>query len=307
MEAVMRIYVYPHTTNDFKIYWSCPRTELIITEGLNQLQDVELVHNITQADFIIWHHVPQNYGQKSYEIINTLDPKRLIIIDSIDENNEFFLPEMNPDNYFLYFKRSIIHRDSKGNTDRLQLFERMYPWDYAILDGFIQPEQPKTIDIGCYLRPSCLFRSQILYYMQRYKRNINMVIGEVSNGTRCIGDKVHYDEIYFNYLAKTKIVVSSGPFGWTGCSRASEAFANKCLYISNEAYDYMPNPPIHGEHYIKYNPLSGPQLLYDILDFLLSKEDLVHQISLDGYTYAIKHHSSLARAQYIYSTILSNL
>src|SRR3954463_3275661 len=98
----MKIFIHPHTQNNFQVKWSCPRTELIIEEGFRKT-DVELVDSESSADFVIWHHVPQNHGQKSFDIINKINPKKLIVIDSIDENDQFFVPELSPDRYFLYF------------------------------------------------------------------------------------------------------------------------------------------------------------------------------------------------------------
>lgn len=306
----MNIFIHPHTSNNFQVKWCCPRTELIVQEGLSKL-DVNIVNNESIADFIIWHHVPQNYGQKSFDIINQIDPKKLIIIDSIDENDQYFLPELNPDRYFLYFKRSLVKVDG-GVRSVISTVERQYAWDYAILDGFVQPEQEKTIDAGSYLRDSCYYRALVLrnmYFWQRNTKSLNCVLGPVSDGSRSDNDgKVYFDKTYFDYLARTKVVVSSGPYGWCGDSRGAEAVANKCLYISNEFFDLMPNPPIDGEHCLKFNPLDNLEL-YQLLDYIFfpvkETQNLIN-IGKFGYEHCMKYHTSKARMEYVLQKIEEN-
>lgn len=305
----MKIYIHPHSDfnspywqdKTFKVCWSCPRTELIIKQGLSKIPDIQLVNNEKDSDYIIWHHVPQYAGNKSFKLVNRIDPKKLIVIDSIDENNQYFIEDFNPNNYFLYFKRSILKVDGAGIKSKLDLPERCFPWDYAILDGFLFPAKEKTIDIGCYLRPSCYNRSLTLYLMKRFNHP-NSIVGEVSSGSRSDGQTVYYDKTYFDYLAKTKIVVSSGPFSWTGCSRPSEAFANKCLYLADEAYRFMPNPPVEYEHWLQWSPLV-PDSLYEKLNWALTNPSVAKMIAFDGYNHAKQYHSSKARMKYVVEKI----
>lgn len=298
---MIKIFIHPHTTNDFQVKWCCPRTELLVLEGLRKLSNVKLVDSEKESDYVIFHHVPQNSGQKSFELINQIDVKKLIVVDSIDENDQYFIEHFHPDNYFLYFKRSILKVNADGSKVKLDLPERCFPWDYGILDGFTQPSYEKTIDIGCYIRPSCYNRALLIHLMKQYP-HLNKIVGEISSGSRSTDDKVYYDPYYFYHLAKTKIIVSSGPYAWTGDSRPSEAFANKCLFISDEAYRFMPNSPIDGEHWIKWNTLV-PESLFDWLDYALSNPEIVNMMADDGYYHAKQHHSSEARANYIIDKI----
>lgn len=305
----MKIYIHPHSDSphgdwsdkSFKVCWCCPRTELIIKQGLSKIPDIKLVDNEKDSDYIIWHHVPQYAGSKSFKLINRINPKKLIVIDSIDENNEYFVEDFQSSSYFLYFKRSLLAIDKHGQKQEKAVPARCFPWDYAILDGFLFPQQEKTIDIGCYLRPSCYNRSLALYLMKKFNHP-NSVIGEVSSGSRSDGRTVYYDRTYFDYLAKTKIVVSSGPYAWTGCSRPSEAFANKCLYLADEAYRLMPNPPIEHDHWLQWSP-SIPDSLYEMLDFALTNPAIAKTIAFDGYNHARQYHSSEARMKYVMEKI----
>ena len=304
----MKIFIYPHI-QPYEIKWTCPRTELILNEGFAKIPGVTLVDNGYEADFIIWHHVPQYKGQKSFELINKVDPKKLIVIDSIDENNEYFLPELNPDRYFLYFKRSMVKVNNNVRTV-IPFADRQYPWDYAILNGFYQPEQEKTIDVGCYLRESCYYRSCVLQYMRFWKDRTqgiyNNFVGPVSDGSRSNNDgQVVFDKTYFDYLAKTKIIVSSGPYGWCGDSRGGEAAANKCLYMSNEFYDLMPNSPVSGIHCWKFNPLDNNTFFFYLQWFLENKET-IKEIAEAGYLHCRDYHSSEARCRYIVEKIEEN-
>jgi hypothetical protein len=301
----MNIFIYPHI-NPWELKWTCPRNELIITEGLSKIQDVQLVQSENEADFIIWHHVPQLNNQKSFELINKIDSNKLIIIDCIDENDQWFLPELDPERYFLYFKRSLVKLDNQGTRSLIPTAERQYAWDYAILDGFLQPEVEKTIDVGCYLRPSCYFRSLVLQNMSHwFNQNQNKFltyIGPVSDGSRSMGKHVYFDKTYFSYVAKTKIIVSSGPYGWCGDSRGGEAIANKCLYMSNEFFDLMPEPPLTGKHWVKFNPLDSDEL-YNELQFILTYPRLIKEIASEGYEHCMKYHSSKARMEYVLQKI----
>jgi hypothetical protein len=307
----MKIFIHPHTDVDFKVCWICPRTELMVLEGLQEIPEVELVDSELSADFVIWHHVPQYAGKKDYQLVNKIDQKKLVVIDSIDENNEYFVQDFNPNNYFLYFKRSIVKTDHNGTRTPIPLIERQFPWDYGILNGFLPPlyfmEKYKNIDVGVYLRPSCAYRNLVLEQMMDWshynKDKYNCRVGPVSNASRSIDKEVFFDPTYFSYLRNTKIVVSSGPFGWIGDSRGAEAIANYCIYMSNELWDYMPNPPIPGRHYMKFNPLSREDL-YTKLQILLDAPDetLTYLVNLT-YDFCIKYHSSKARMQYVVDKI----
>lgn len=300
----MKIYIHPHTENNFQVKWSCPRTELLISEGLSKIKDIILVNSVSEADYVIWHHVPQNYGVKSFDIINTIPAEKLIIIDSIDENDQWFLPELDPNKYFLYFKRSIVKLTGTGYHEKIPLLERQFPWDYAILDHFYHPRWSKTIDIGCYLRPSCYYRSIVLRTMQsiNYSDQLVVKIGQVSDGSRSIHNHVYFDPVYFEYLAQTKIVVCSGPFGWTGCSRPAEALANKCVYLSNECMSYMPNAPENNKHWVKIDP-NEPRTIFFNLQVLLAEPEMIKYIAEEGYKHAKTYHSSKARMQYVIEKI----
>jgi hypothetical protein len=304
----MKIFIHPHTDVDFKVCWICPRTELMVLEGLQEIPEVELVDSELSADFVIWHHVPQNAGQKDYYLVNKVDQKKLIVIDSIDEHDQYFVQDFNPDNYFLYFKRSIVKTDHNGTRTPIPLIERQFPWDYGILNGFIQkPPNIKDIDVGVYLRHSCAFRNLVIEHMISWaglnKGIYQYVIGPVNSGSRSIGKEVYFDKEYFEYLRRTKVVISSGPFGWVGDSRGAEAIANYCIYMSNELWDYMPYAPVPGRHYMRFNPLSREDL-YTKLQILLDAPDetLTYSVNLT-YDFCIKYHSSKARMQYIIDKI----
>ena len=301
----MKIFIHPHTNNNFQVKWCCPRTELIIQEGLSKIPEVELVDSELQADFVILHHVPQNHGQKSFDLINKINPKKLIVVDSIDEQNEYFVEEFNPNNYFLYFKRSIVDVDPPtGNRTKRKLPERCFGWDYAILNEFIQPIKNKNIDIGCYLRPSCVWRNVVLNWMHSFHYP-NKKIGAVSSGSRSYGLDVYFDSQYFEHLAKTKILVHASPFGWYGCSRTWEALANQCCLISNEFYDTLPNPLVPDEHYLKFNPVSRYDL-YDKIFEVIYNENKLKEIAEKGHAYALNYHTAEARVKYILEKIEEN-
>lgn len=312
----MKIFIYPHI-NPYEVKWTCPRTELIINEGFSKIPEVEIVNDASAADYIIWHHVPQYRNEKSFAFINRINPKKLIVIDSIDECDQYFLPELSSDRYFLYFKRSLIKVDQQGNRSKIPTIERQYPWDYAILDGFkYNPGEGftilKDIDVGCYLRNSCNYRYATMintYNWANSKRSqgYHVHLGEVSNGSRSDqSGKVTYDQTYFNYLARTRIVVSSGPYGWCGDSRGAEAVANKCLYFSNEFFDLMPYPPQDLVHWMKFNPFDGSQLSSYLHSILNWKRSVLKSFVETGYEHCMKYHTSKARCKYILEKIEEN-
>jgi hypothetical protein len=304
----VKIFIHPHTTNDFKTCWICPRTELMVLEGLQDIPEVELVDSESAANFVIYHHVPQDGGRKDYRLVNQVDPKKLVVIDSVDENNEYFVQDFNPDSYFLYFKRSIVQTDQLGNRTPIPLAERQFPWDYGILKGFVQQvPTERDIDVGVYLRPSCAFRNTVLEYMTDWRwhkqKNYKCIVGPINSGSRSVGKEVYFDKEYFEYLCRTWVIVSSGPFRWIGDSRGAEAIANYCIYMSNELWDYMPHAPIPGRHYMKFNPLDRKDL-YEKLQFILDIPKDVLNINIsETRNFCLRYHSSCARMQYVIDKI----
>lgn len=297
----MKLFLAPLPNNAYSAY-TCPRTRHLIRQGLSKL-NVEIVELEDSADFIIFDYVPHE-GTKKYYKDNILkyNPKKLIVIDNSDEPDVLYTEE-----YYAYFKRSLFNTNQDYTRSECELSKRnnIFWFDYAILDEFIKEPVEKSIDVGCYLRPSCGFRSYILQLCNNLNIK-NKVVGEVSSGSRHIDFNIYTDDTYFNYINSTKIIITAQPFGWVSDSRLYEALANRCVVFTDKIYINHNNKFIDKKHIFEYEfNNTSLQNMIDSLFELLQNEQKIKEISNESYEFAVQHHSSKARMQYVLETIRS--
>jgi hypothetical protein len=267
----------------------------MIKEGLAKIPHVEIVELESSASFVFFDYVPHNGDQKyCKDELLKYNPRKLVVIDNSDEHDIFYT-----DDYFLYFKRSLWitegwHRGPSPSTFR----ERVLPFDYGILDGYLKPEQNKNIDWGCYLRPSCYWRQLILQTLSNSKLP-NSIIGQVSNGSRGTLDS-EFDNNYFDHLARTKNLITCQPYYWVADSRLYEALSGRCLVFTDKLYIKHDYPFVDGQHLIEYDfsPL-GIHKLWDNIQTIIDSPNLGREIAEGGYQYAKQHHTSEARMKYV--------
>lgn len=123
-------------------------------------------------------------------------------------------------------------------------------------------------------------------------------VGEIDNfcNGHCFGNN------YFRHLRDSKIVVTCNPTRWEGDFRLYEAFLSGALVMVDKMYilDWMPNPPIHGKHWVQYDP-------GDKADFISKLEyysdpaniDEAEAIAHAGYEHVLKYHMTVNRVDYL--------
>jgi len=295
----MKLFFIPLPKNANPIY-TCPRTRHMIRQGLAKIPEVEIVENKTSADFYVLDYVPHD-GELKYnkDCLIDYDFKPLIVIDNSDEHDVFYT-----DDYHLYFKRSLwvtegYHRKPSPSAKR----SRVHWFDYGVLDEFIRPSVNKNIECACYLRPSCKWRSHLIYFLQQ--QQIVDTLGTPSNASRSTGFDASFDEVYFDYLTRTKLLYTCQPYGWVSDSRLYEALANKCLVFTDKIYIQHDYPFVHQEHLIEYNisQIGLNELVHNWHFLVIEKSSDTAKIAEEGHKYALAYHSSKARMQYTIKTI----
>ena len=151
MMKKLKVYIIPHPTEGFNYYWTCPRGEYIVESGLSQLENVQLVNHPNLADIFILDYVPHNKGIKTTELIDQYNTKKLVVIDWIDEPDQYLCNK-----YFLYFKRSLVGPiTGQVNNQNINIVKkqeikkrRVYPFWYCYLPEYRYNKKiDKDIDI----------------------------------------------------------------------------------------------------------------------------------------------------------------
>jgi hypothetical protein len=299
----VKIHILPHP-KEFNVLWSCPRTEHLCRDGLSKIPEVQLVETVDEADFVFHIFVPQKDGIHKYDYtdINQLPKEKLVCIDNTDEFDRFYLKD--PRDCFAYFKRSLctIEERRKVYVNSHSLF----PFNYCVLDGFL-PEnhleyKDRSVKFGCYLRNSCPNRMRILQ-LARTIESGNSLVGEISGGSRSVGDNVYFSRDYFEILNMTQILLTAGPSYWAGDSRLWEALANGCLVFADNDCIPLPNPLIDGEHLVYYDINNLPELRKKINYYLENTEE-AEKIANAGRHHALTYHSDKSRMQYVVDHLL---
>lgn len=310
-----KIYIIPHPEKNFNPLYTCPRGEAIVLQGLRANPEVELVDDPDKVDYYILDYVPHAGGEKW----NTRDIEgyygdKLIVIDWVDEHDKYLVPL---DNCYLYFKRSwltpdipvgeykICHKEDRHfEPGRLEL--QLFPISYAILDEFprnFTPFAERSIDMGCYLRFTCPNRGTVKSAAIAAERNFlsqySCHVDEVSGGSRSVGSNVYVDDTYFDYLGNTKINLTCNPTWWTGDSRLWESLASGCLTFCDSSWV----PDIDNLCDVIWYDIDDMVTLFRFLKKYSSDTKKAEEIARAGQNFALKHHTSAARMQYVLDTI----
>lgn len=312
-----KIHIIPHPEKNFNPFYTCPRGEAIVVQGLRANPEVELVEDPDDADYYILDYVPHANGEKwNTDDIQDYYGRKLIVIDWVDEHNKYLV---DPDCCYLYFKRSWLTPDIPVGENKIcykedrhfvpgRLELQLFPISYAILDEFprnFTPFAERSIDVGCYLRFTCPNRSVVKWAAIQAQRNFlsqyNCHVDEVSGGSRSVGSDVYIDDTYFDYLGNTKINVTCNPTWWWGDSRFWESLASGCLTCcdySNDIYD------MDGlcQHVLWYD-INEITSLFRYLKKYSSDAKKAEEMARAGQEFALKHHTSAARMQYIIDKI----
>eukprot|EP00617_Octactis_speculum_P021744 CAMPEP_0185759746 /NCGR_PEP_ID=MMETSP1174-20130828/18520_1 /TAXON_ID=35687 /ORGANISM="Dictyocha speculum, Strain CCMP1381" /LENGTH=599 /DNA_ID=CAMNT_0028440231 /DNA_START=230 /DNA_END=2029 /DNA_ORIENTATION=+ len=123
-------------------------------------------------------------------------------------------------------------------------------------------------------------------------------VGEIDNFCQghCFGPN------YFRLLRDAKIIVTCNPSTWEGDFRLWESFLSGALIMVDRMWvlDFMPNPPIHGEHWITYDPGNKTDFMSKIAHYTdPANIDEAEAIAKNGYEFALRNHMTVNRVEYV--------
>jgi len=283
----MKIYFVPISPNNQK-----HRISIIPQQGLKNL-DVDICENPEEADFIL-----MTATSNMQEIFN---PKKLIFVDLWDDKTYFSNIKC-----LCYFKRSwanSIQKTWKSAWATTHYYEKIpisfpdyfYPTSFAIMDQFLNDRKfYKEIDVGCFFRKNEKGNRGIITKMvdniENWKKHTGLVSPDGKEG------RGNYNQIYFDYLKKSKIVVTCQPSNHDGDSRTWEAFSSGALVAVDKIIAPIDYPLKDREHAIIYDTTpEGFQYLHDSIHYFLDNPKKLEEVARNGYEYTMKYHRSANR------------
>ncbi len=136
------------------------------------------------------------------------------------------------------------------------------------------------------------------------------ILSSAATSYRCeltpLPPHINWWYVYIHMLRRTKILFNAANHSAIGDHRTWEAFASGALVITDRIPGSCPNPPIPGEHYIKFN-LNNPDETIEIAKELLGDTEQREKIAKAGLEHAIKYHSSKGRVEHIMGEIIKRL
>lgn len=279
----------------------------IITPGMAQLENVEIVETHSTADYVV-----TNSKVIASKVQNP--EKRLIYIDYTDQQiQEYEGP------CALYAKRSTIQ--NKAITEFAKgVFNISYCIKDATLDYFkTHAMVAKTLQVACMHAaplvhrrkvnpprrnpPSLPCRSKVAAKVSEWISNKN-VSGHVGHvGQRGRFGRINLSVLYLDMLLKSKFVVTCNPDLWEGDFRLYEALGSGALVFVDTMYSmkYLPNPLKHKKHVIFYDR-DNLTTLTDQLTFYLNHPIEAEEIAKCGYTHMLNFYQS----KYVMKSIISH-
>ena len=123
-------------------------------------------------------------------------------------------------------------------------------------------------------------------------------VGEIDNMCQgyCFGPN------YLRHLRDTKIVVTGNPSRWEGDFRLYEAFLSGALVFVDKMFilDFMPNPPVHGKHWVQYDPGNKTDFMTKLAYYAdPANVEEAEAIAHAGYEFVLKNHMTVNRVDYI--------
>jgi hypothetical protein len=284
----------------------------LINEGLRLHSEITLVDNPDDANYIVllqnYLHTPKPFQ----EVVRELKYKHMgktILLDYDDYHEQVY--DRQNFNWFLYFKRSIVDKESaRPHIRRYDLpIEHI---SYGANDNFIAVNVNSTRDIDV----ACLFNADVLndeYHGKGRGAVLSFLRNNSFHGKTTILDTVsengpvgrsHNCPIYFDTLRRTKILITCNPDKWEGDSRLWEALASGCMVFVDRMLTPIVNPLIDYEHLVYYD-LSDPGLkkLYKEIIYYLENDEQRGRIGSSGYNFVKNHHMSVNRIQQVINQI----
>jgi len=204
--------------------------------------------------------------------------------------------------YLAYFKRSwVLKNNGTLIKDPKRFAYNYFPMSYSVsdnyTDGFIQNH--RHYHVVCTLRRNKKqpARGRILDWLEEAVETFNIShtseVGEVNHAQRKTISRQ-----YLDINRRAHIVVTCNPSHWEGDFRLWEAMASGALVFVDQMHVPISHPLRHKQHLILYDTLDKPEF-FRLLHYYLTHPDEAREIALQGYLYAMKHHRSVTRLDYI--------
>jgi len=250
------------------------RDYILIQQGLENHDEVELVSDLESADFVFCLSA---YHESFYRF----PPERLVVLDYQDSPVETLCVEC-----LAYFKRSWVTKKRKV----IARPEHFYPFAYAVMDQFVVEEDlERDVDVCCTLRRKTIYRRSVLKLVKELDVPGTKHIGPVNQGGR-----KQFNQEYLRLLRRSKIVVTCNPDRWEGDSRTWEALANGALVIVDRLHTPYRHPLVDREHCVFFDRGDHDGLRETIM-YYVEHEDEARRIGEAGREFALTHHRTQDR------------
>lgn len=238
--------------------------------------------------------------------------KRLLVLEEFDGANvyrpaktealmkEIYGPSMRW--YFMYFKRSFVHRRDGVFKDYPALSTRdIFPMVYSIGNSYSQLDfnHNRSIDITCTLRGNkqMTTRLRVQTWVAEYVNNSanrvsNAVLKELNHDTRTKISKGYFDKMF-----NSKIIVTVNPANWEGDFRLWESMASGALVMVDPLFVPYPHPLVDGKHVVFYDNHNKTDFMTK-LDYYHKNPAEARKIAVAGYLFCMKYHRTSSMMDY---------
>ena len=214
--------------------------------------------------------------------------------------------------YFHSMQNLTRFRDILKNTFFILKQNRMFPFPFSIekrCQGIFN-NKPQFM-LSCMLSDDRVMERKKIIELLKIKQLPDAFIGKISEDKDSIlemegmngfdPDLPHdlagyafHNKNYYHQIQQSRACISV-PGGGFDTFRFWEVLGQGSLLISKRIAIRMPNPPVEGTHYMAFDDIEE---LKALIEWLYNNPDNADQIRYDGWKYALKYHTSRARAEY---------
>lgn len=216
---------------------------------------------------------------------------------------------------FESFKNKTRPRDFVRNAAAIAARHKLCPFPYGIEDRFRGELNPEpTCELSCLL--SCHLPERADFVTRLRSLDLpNAFIGEVPNEPEDVQRLIDLGAVnaatmrfvelghnlrYYDRIRRSRRTISV-PGGGFDTLRFWEILGAGSLLISKRIAIEMPHPPIEGKHYLAFDSFEE---LKDLLERSYRRRDEADEIRAKGHAFALRYHTSKARAVYFLSTLI---
>lgn len=180
-----------------------------------------------------------------------------------------------------YFKRECYPEDAERG---------LIPLPFGLLKRNIPSIDFETKDIDV----SCIFGHTLTGLRKETMQVCEQIKKENPHYKIIVSSRLSPEE-YSSSIARSKIVIDAWG-GGDSCNRFYEAIGARACCLYQRYNTVVPNEYEDMKHAVSYSTISE---FKEKLNFLLSNQQIARHVGKDGYTHALKYHTSKARAEFI--------